>query len=138
MSKLIRDTIEDEDNDDDDDDDDKVREIPLPNVPTAVLRKVVDYMTHHVEEEMTPIQTPFKSSVLNEIVQQWYADYCQVDRNMLFDLVAAANYMDIKPLLDLTCLAVSVLIKGKSAQELREMFNIAHPSANAETTRTTK
>jgi hypothetical protein len=49
----------------------------------------------------------------------------QVDKNMLFDLVAAANYMDIKPLLDLTCLAVSMLIKGKSASELRAMFNIA-------------
>ena len=30
---------------------------------------------------------------------------------MLFDLVTAANFMDIKAMLDLTCLAVSVLIK---------------------------
>lgn len=30
---------------------------------------------------------------------------------MMFELVTAANFMDIKPLLDLTCLAVSVLIK---------------------------
>lgn len=33
--------------------------------------------------------------------------------------------MNIKPLLDLTCLAVSIMIKGKSASELREMFNIS-------------
>jgi S-phase kinase-associated protein 1 len=34
--------------------------------------------------------------------------------------------MDIKPLLDLTCLAVSVLIKGKQASELRAIFNISN------------
>jgi hypothetical protein len=31
--------------------------------------------------------------------QSWYATFVKVDRNMLFDLVAAANFMDIKPLL---------------------------------------
>lgn len=36
----------------------------------------------------------------------------------------AANYLNIKPLLDLTVLAVSILIKGKSAAELREIFNV--------------
>lgn len=34
---------------------------------------------------------------------------------MLFELVTAANFMDIKPLLDLTCLAVSVYIKVSSS-----------------------
>ena len=37
---------------------------------------------------------------------------------------SAANYLNIKPLLDLTVLAVSILIKGKSAAELREIFNV--------------
>lgn len=49
----------------------------------------------------------------------------QVDKDVLFSLVAAANFLDIKQLLDLTCLAVSILIKGKSAAELRDMFNIS-------------
>ena len=47
-------------------------------------------------------------------------------QNLLFELVTAANFMDIKPLLDLTCLAVAVLIKGKQASELRAMFNISN------------
>jgi Skp1 family, dimerisation domain len=58
------------------------------------------------------------------MVQPWYAEFVKIDRELLFDLVAAANYMNIKPLLDLSCLAVSILIKGKSAAELRSMFNI--------------
>jgi len=108
-----------------DDDSGKMEPIPLPNVTSKVLEKVIAFCTHYREDEMTPIQTPLKSNQLDQLVQEWYADFVKVDKDLLFSLVAAANFMDIKQLLDLTCLAVSILIKGKSAAELREMFNIS-------------
>ena len=87
-------------------------EIPLPNVRTQVLAKVIEYCTHYsTVESMTPITTPLKSNRIEEIVQEWYAEFVDVEQRMLFELVTAANFMDIKALLDLTCLAVSVLIK---------------------------
>jgi hypothetical protein len=61
--------------------------------------------------KVTPITTPLKSVRISEIVQDWYASFVDVDQTLLFELVTAANFMDIKALLDLTCLAVSVLIK---------------------------
>lgn len=69
-------------------------------------------------------QTPLAFNELSKLVQPWYAKFVEIDRELLFDLVAAANYMHIKPLLDLSCLAVSIMIKGKSAHELRTIFNI--------------
>ena len=121
MSNLVATTI-----DDDADDDDEVREIPLPNVKDAVLAKVIEFCTHYKEEPMNTIQTPLKSSKIEDLVQAWYAEYVKVEQDLLFELVTAANFMDIKPLLDLTCLAVAVLIKGKQASELRAMFNISN------------
>jgi len=121
MSTLVATTI-----DDDADDEDEVREIPLPNVKDTVLSKVIEYCTHYKEEPMTAIQTPLKSSKIEDLVQPWYANFVKVDQALLFELVTAANFMDIKPLLDLTCLAVSVLIKGKQASELRQIFNISN------------
>jgi S-phase kinase-associated protein 1 len=121
MSQLVAETLDG----DEDDESDEVKDIPLPNVSANVLQKVIEFCKHYQEEAMTSIQTPLKSSKLEDLVQQWYADFVKIEKNMLFDLVAAANFMDIKPLLDLTCLAVSILIKGKSAAELREMFNIS-------------
>lgn len=108
MSNLVASTI-----DDDDDDDDEIREIPLPNVKDAVLAKVIQYCTYYKEQTpMTPIQTPFKSSKIEDLVQPaWYVDFVKVEQALLFELVTAANFMDIKPLLDLSCLAVTILIK---------------------------
>lgn len=69
--------------------------------------------------KVTPITTPLKSNLIEEIVQEWYANFVDVDQTLLFELVAAANFMDIKALLDLTCLAVSVLIKVCFPTKLR-------------------
>ena len=50
---------------------------------------------------------------MHEVVQDWYANFVNVDQELLFELILAANYMDIKPLLDLTCATVASMIKGK-------------------------
>jgi len=36
----------------------------------------------------------------------------------------AANYLNIKSLLDLTCRTVADMIKGKKSEEIRKTFNI--------------
>lgn len=126
MSTLVATTIDD-DEDEDEDEEGFDREIPLPNVKDTVLQKVIEYCTHHTTVEvMTQIQTPLKSSKIEDLVQPWYADFVKIEQALLFELVTAANFMDIKPLLDLTCLAVSVAIKGKTAGELRQIFNISN------------
>ena len=38
----------------------------------------------------------------------------------------AANYMDIKSLLDLTCAKVASMIKGKTPEDIRKTFNIVN------------
>lgn len=39
-------------------------------------------------------------------------------------LLQAANYLDIKALLDVGCKTVANMIKGKSPEEIRKTFNI--------------
>jgi len=39
-------------------------------------------------------------------------------------LLQAANYLNIKNLLDLTCQTVADMIKGKTPEEIRKTFNI--------------
>jgi S-phase kinase-associated protein 1 len=61
-----------------------------------------------------------------EVVDEWYAKFVEVEHETLFELMLAANYMDIRPLLDLTCATVASLIKGKTTEEIRRTFNIVN------------
>jgi len=100
------------------------KEIPLPNVKKAVLAKVVDYMRYHCDNPADPIEKPLKSPNMTEVVSQWDAEFVEVDQELLFELILAANYMDVKPLLDLTCAKVASMIKGKTPEQIRKTFNI--------------
>lgn len=61
-----------------------------------------------------------------EVVQQWYAKFVDVNQETLFEMIIAANKMDIQPMVDLTCATVASMIKGKSAEEIRAQFNIVN------------
>lgn len=61
---------------------------------------------------------------MEEEVKSWDAQFTDVDQSTLFELILAANYLNIKPLLDLTCLTVANMIKGKTPEEIRRHFNI--------------
>jgi len=99
-------------------------EFPLPNVKAQVLKKVLEFCEHHLAEPMTEIEKPLKSQNMQDVVQKWYADFVNVEQVLLFELILAANYLDIKPLLDLTCATVASMIKGKSPEDIRATFNI--------------
>ena len=42
----------------------------------------------------------------------------------IYDLIAAANYLDVPSLVELGCAKVGSLMQNKNIQELRQMFNI--------------
>lgn len=63
---------------------------------------------------------------MHEVVSDWDANFVDVEQELLFELILAANYMDIKSLLDLACAKVASMIKGKTPQEIRETFNIVN------------
>ena len=90
--------------------------VPVPMVDSSTLVKVIEYLKYHqrAEEETIP----------EDEQTRWDKDYVKVDDETLFNTILAANYLDIKPLLDLTCKAVADEIKGKSPEEIRVRFNI--------------
>ncbi|KAL3723702.1 hypothetical protein ACJRO7_035813 [Eucalyptus globulus] len=92
--------------------------IPVPNVHSKILAKVIEYCKKHVESAKA------EDRVDDEDLVAWDADFVEVDRATLFDLILAANYLDIKSLFDLTSQAVadiiSGMIKGKTLEETVE------------------
>ena len=59
-------------------------------------------------------------------VSEWDPEYVNIEQEVLLELILAANYLDIKSLLDLTCAKVASMIKGKNTEEIRKQFNIVN------------
>ena len=93
--------------------------IPLPNVTSKILAKVIEYCKKHVDASK-PDDRPSN----DEDLKAWDTDFVKIDQATLFDLILAANYLNIKSLLDLTCQTVADMIKGKTPEEIRKTFNI--------------
>lgn len=97
--------------------------IPLPNVEAKILEKVVAYLNHHSEHP--EVQTEEKKDERRtDDISDYDRNLCMVDQNTLFYMILAANYLDIKGLLDVTCKTVANMIKGKTPDEVRQTFNI--------------
>lgn len=94
--------------------------IPLHNVTAKILQKVVEYCEYRIAN---PIVTDDLKKGPEEI-SSWERKFCSLDQDVIFELILASNYLDIKPLLDLTCKTVANMIKGKTPEEIRKTFNI--------------
>jgi len=83
-----------------------LKEFRLRLTETAVLEKVIEYCNYHsglIAKTTGNIETDWDTTFLEGIIGE--------SRTMLFDLLRAANYLDIKSLLDLTCVKVASMIQ---------------------------
>ena len=82
-------------------------------------------MTYYKDKNPKDIPKPMPSANLSEVIDDWDVKFINsIELDNVFDLINAANYMDIPSLLDLSCAKIASLMKGKTAQEIRTMFNI--------------
>ncbi|KAF1983462.1 S-phase kinase-associated protein 1A [Aulographum hederae CBS 113979] len=98
--------------------------IPIPNVNEPVLRKVIEWCDHHKKDPPASAEDDSDSRKKSTDIDEWDQKFMQVDQEMLFEIILAANYLDIKALLDVGCKTVANMIKGKSPDEIRKTFNI--------------
>ncbi|KAI3851580.1 hypothetical protein MKX03_020751 [Papaver bracteatum] len=81
-------------------------EIPLPSVTSKILAKVIEYCKKHDDNA--------DDKEKDDELKNWDAEFVKVDQATLFDLILAANYLNVKELLDLTFQTVADMIKGKT------------------------
>ncbi|CAL5083415.1 unnamed protein product [Urochloa decumbens] len=114
--------------------------VPLPNVTGKVLAMVIEYCNKHAPATATGEGSSSTDAAAtggegssssaaaavpsNEELKAFDVAFVEVDHATLFDLILAANYLDVKGLLDITCQKVADSIKGKMPEQIREMFGI--------------
>ncbi|KAJ3356084.1 hypothetical protein HDU83_001998 [Entophlyctis luteolus] len=145
QSVLIKNMLEDAGEADD-------QPIPLPDVSGVILQKgasstqfrassfsvrykpfrppypVIEYATMHKDDPPAPPEDEANPKP-SEDIDDRDKEFITVDQGTLFEIILAANYLGMKNLLDLGCKTVGNMIKGKTIQEIRKMFNIVNEDA---------
>ena len=64
-------------------------EIPLPNVTSGILSRVIEYCKKHKEAagESEPFVTSYNSNSTTNPLTEWDTEFVKVDQNTLFDLI---------------------------------------------------
>ena len=108
--------------------------------------QVLEYCEHHRGERLATTDSESQDETRKRTtdIGEWDQKFIAVDQELLFEIILAANYLDIKPLLsvlflksplmafliffdsDVGCKTVANMIKGKTPEEIRKLFNIVN------------
>tara|TARA_Y100000589_G_C26912795_1_gene531007 strand:- start:37 stop:510 length:474 start_codon:yes stop_codon:yes gene_type:complete len=90
--------------------------IPIPEVEDNILNIIIEYCDYYHNNN--------NSEEENKIFDD---NFIKIDDKILFNLILAANYLEINNLLDLGCKTVANYIKACSTpQEIRHRFGICN------------
>lgn len=113
--------------------DDATTELPIAG---AILELVVTYMKEHKGYEPPNLEKPLRSKSMRDVCpHKWDADYIDAigeTRQTLYDLVLAADYMDIRSLMHLACAKVASLIKGQPLVRIKEILAPNQPTKKSD------
>lgn len=98
---------------------------PVPSRFSAdVLIKVTEYLRKYKDNAPASIERPLPSDSIRDVVSEWDATYIEVEVPFLIQLLLAAHYLDVGPLVDLCGAKIATLIDNKSPEEIRNTFGL--------------
>jgi len=118
VSNLIKTTLEQ---------DSTASSIDLPSVDSKILEHIIEYMNHHKGVQQPLIDKPLRSKIMKDVCKdEWdakFIDSIADTRSVLYEVILAANYLDIKPLLHLGCAKIASLIKGQPLDKIKDILS---------------
>lgn len=100
--------------------------IQLPKVKSAALKRCVEYLRHHNGVPPPAITRPLQSPHMCDVcADPWDADFIDevgANRAQLYELIFAANQLQIKPLVHLACAKLASFVKSGSPEALQDML----------------
>ncbi|MCD9640746.1 hypothetical protein HAX54_026274 [Datura stramonium] len=94
-------------------------EIPLPNVDYLTLSTIIGYLEKHGDQTDENV----------EEIKQFDKDFVKKSFNERFEVLSAANYLNIRKLVNLIIQSIADDIKDKSVVAVRKIFKIANDYA---------
>ena len=82
-----------------------------------------EYLVHYQDSEPRQIEKPLPKD-FKDCVDEWDYKFIGDDNTQILAIIFAANFMDIKPLLELAAAKVATLIRGTTTESIRKDFEI--------------
>ena len=100
-------------------------EFSINKVDGKTLTKVVEYLNKYKDENPRIVEKPLKSNDLKEVLENdWELNYLDINNDDIITLIGAANFMDIKPLIELISVKIACSIRGTTTESIIKDFNI--------------
>ncbi len=103
--------------------------IPLPNVDGNTLEKILTWAKFH--KNNSTINNALEKVKLTSdcSIYLWDKNFLNLEADEFLSLTIAANYLDIKELVDTCCKIMASKVKGKSVEEINAIL----PTSSART-----
>ena len=108
--------------------------IPLPNVDSSTFATLLQWLGQHLDAQAAArppsIFAPEPQPATNPNIEARDERFCEGvistedGLSPLFVLLMAANYLDVKPLMEVICTFFANMIKGKTPEQIREALGI--------------
>jgi S-phase kinase-associated protein 1 len=109
--------------------------IPVPGVKGTILNKIYYFCNyiHTNPQELDALTAWLDDKTYTIPLPEWYNEFLNIDQTTLFEVILGANFLDIQPLLNMTCKYIANIIRNKTPDELRILFkNPEEASSNVE------
>jgi hypothetical protein len=104
--------------------------IPIPNINGKTLERVVRFCNQYADAPPV-VQSPLDENKRVELrdkpieIAEWDREFLGVmPQDDVFELIVAANYLDVRSLLDVCARFVANSVVGKTPKEIYAMFKI--------------
>lgn len=84
--------------------------VPIPNVKSRILRKVIEWATHHVEVASQDAEEEDRRCTTGRLTL-WEVNFLDVSPDMLIELIKAAHHLDIPRLMCLVRMRLDKLVR---------------------------
>ncbi len=106
--------------------------VPLEKITEPILLKIVEWCEHHRNDPPSPENEKEDNYTIREIAP-WDREFMKdIEYDLLHEIILAANFLEIKKLLNLSMATLADMIKGKTSQQIRDYFGLVNDFSPAE------
>ena len=107
--------------------------IPLPGISTRMLKRCIYFMNYYKDKPFPELPKPLSADDIAKLTNKAYKNFVDLSMRELYDLIMAACYLDIKPLVQLVAAQMALMMRSKQTMDdARDLFNLKNDFTHEE------